>query len=178
MALPLPASPHCRRTKPLRLMTLIMVALTLVISAPARAELPRHPEAKLYDAARDAQADVDQALARAAPAGKRVILAMGANWCHDSKALAGWFETPRFKAMLAPAYELVYIDVGVPQKREGRNLEIARRYGIKKIKGTPTVLILSAEGKLLNAKDAPGWRNAASRSEEDVFRYFADFGRR
>jgi thioredoxin-related protein len=158
----------------------IAVILLLMVGArvPVAADPPQRHEARLYDAARDAQADVDAAFKRALTTGKRVILVMGANWCHDSKALAGWFETPRFKAMLAPAYELVYIDVGTPQKREGRNLEIARRFGIKKIKGTPTVLILSAEGTLLNAADAPGWRNAASRSEEDIFRYFADFGRR
>lgn len=136
-----------------------------------------HPEAKLYDAARDARADVSAALTRAKAADKRVILVMGANWCHDSKALAGWFESTRFKAMLAPKYEIVYVDVGKPQRREGRNIEIAQGYGIKKIKGTPTVLILSPDGQLLNKKDAPTWRNAASRSEDAIFAYFGEFGR-
>ena len=155
----------------LALLALLMVAMT----SPAHARSVA--EAKLYDATRDARADVAAALTRAKAANKRVILVMGANWCHDSKALAGWFETPRFKAMLAPLYEIVYIDVGKPQRREGRNIEIARGFGIQKIKGTPTVLILSRDGELLNKKDAPTWRNAASRSEDDIFRSFAEFGR-
>ena len=155
----------------------LFCAITLGLSLPASAAEPAHPEATLYDAARDARADVAAALDRAKAANKRVILVMGANWCHDSKALAGWFETPRFKAMLAPLYEIVYIDVGKPQRREGRNIEIARGYGIRKIKGTPTVLILSPDGELLNKKDAPTWRNAASRSEDDIFRSFAELGR-
>jgi thiol-disulfide isomerase/thioredoxin len=147
-----------------------LLALLLTFVAP---EGPaKHPEAALYDPARTASADVDAALSRARTSNKRVILVMGANWCHDSKALAGWFETPRFKAMLAAQYELVYVDVGM----KNRNIDIARRFGIKAIKGTPTVLILSPEGKLLNKKDAPGWRNAATRSEDDVFAYFANFG--
>lgn len=161
----------------------LILAVALAIAAPgvAAAAPPSttsaNPEAKLYDATRDARADVSAALARAKVSNKRVILVMGANWCHDSKALAGWFESARFKAMLAPLYEIVYIDVGKPQRREGRNIEIAREFGIKKIKGTPTVLILSTEGALLNKDDAPTWRNAASRSEDDIFSSFAEFGR-
>jgi thiol-disulfide isomerase/thioredoxin len=164
----------------------LLLALSLLTGAPpsvatATPSTPStastHPEANLYDASRDARADVSAALARAKAANKRVILVMGANWCHDSKALAGWFESARFKAMLTPLYEIVYVDVGKPQKREGRNIEIAQGYGIKKIKGTPTVLILSSEGALLNKKDAPTWRNAASRNEEAIFGYFAGFGR-
>ncbi len=159
----------------------LIFAVALVIAAPAAAAPPStisaHPEAKLYDASRDARADVSAALARAKASNKRVILVMGANWCHDSKALAGWFESARFKAMLTPKYEVVYIDVGKPQLREGRNIEIAQEFGIKKIKGTPTVLILSPDGTLLNKKDAPTWRNAASQSEDAIFAYFAEFGR-
>lgn len=163
---------------PLRIFIPLVFAVLLSLSLPvSAATTSAHPEAKLYDATRDARADVSAALARAKASNKRVILVMGANWCHDSKALAGWFESARFKAMLAPLYEIVYIDVGKPQRREGRNIEIAREFGIKKIKGTPTVLILSTEGALLNKKDAPTWRNAASRSEDDIFRSFAEFGR-
>ncbi|MEK6637373.1 MAG: thioredoxin family protein [Pseudomonadota bacterium] len=164
----------------------LLLALLLTIGTPAAATAPSlstpstistHPEAKLYDATRDARADVSAALTRAKASGRRVILVMGANWCHDSKSLAGWFESARFKAMLAPKYEIVYVDVGKPQRREGRNIEIAQGFGLKKIKGTPTVLILSPAGALLNKKDAPTWRNAASRSEDEIFRSFAEFGR-
>lgn len=161
----------------LLLALLLTIGAPVAVTAPTPSTISTHPEAKLYDATRDARADVSAALARAKAANKRVILVMGANWCHDSKALAGWFETVRFKAMLTPLYEIVYVDVGKPQRREGRNIEIAQGFGIERIKGTPTVLILSSEGVLLNKKDAPTWRNAASRSEDDIFRSFAEFGR-
>jgi Thioredoxin-like len=161
----------------LPLVLLLAIGAPVVVTAATPSTVSTHPEAKLYDATRDARADVNAALTRAKAANKRVILVMGANWCHDSKALAGWFESARFKAMLTPLYEIVYIDVGKPQRREGRNIEIARGFGSKKIKGTPTVLILSPDGVLLNKKDAPTWRNAASRSEDAIFAYFAEFGR-
>lgn len=124
-----------------------------------------HPEARLYSASADALADVDAALARAAMSGKRVLLVMGANWCHDSRALAGWLETPRFAAL---AYEIVYIDVGVPQTGEGRNLDIARRFGLAEMQGTPALLVLTPEGRAVNLDSAATWRNAASRSEEAI----------
>ncbi|VAV91655.1 hypothetical protein MNBD_ALPHA04-1988 [hydrothermal vent metagenome] len=135
-----------------------------------------HPEVKAFDKGRDAEADVDAALLRAKENGKRIILVMGANWCHDSRGLAGWLAQPRFAEMLKDKYEIVYIDIGKPQKGKGRNLEIAERFGVKKVKNTPVVLMLSSQGLLLNnAKDARSWRNAASREEDEIFDYFNRF---
>lgn len=141
------------------------------LSAPQTHAAAEHPEATPYEMDAKASKDVDAALARAVAADKRVLLVMGANWCHDSRGLAGWFEQPRFAAMLKTKYEVVYVDVGY----RDRNIDIAQRFGIKKIKGTPTVLVLSPRGALLNPKSAPTWRNAASRSEEEIFSYFDQF---
>ena len=132
---------------------------------------PDHPEATAYDRERAAQSDVDAALARAQQSGNRVLLVLGANWCHDSRGLAGWFNTPRLARMLALKYEVAYVDVGY----RDRNIDIAQRFGIDEIKGTPTVLVLSPAGELLNPESAPTWRNAASRSEDAIFDYFNDF---
>lgn len=130
-----------------------------------------HPEATPYDAIADAKADVDAVLLQAKANGRYALIVMGANWCHDSRALAGWFEEPHFAEMISANYQLVYVDVGY----KDRNLDIARRFGIKSIKGTPTVLIVDGDGKLLNKKDAPTWRNAASRSEDEIYSFFAEF---
>jgi len=150
---------------------LAMAATTAPQSVQAEAAVADHPEASPFEESADATAQADAALARALVAGKKVILVLGANWCHDSRGLAGWFAEPRFAAMLEAKYELVYVDVG----HKDRNLDIARRFGIKEIKGTPTVLVLSSAGELLNRASAPKWRNAASREEEDIFAYFDQF---
>jgi hypothetical protein len=143
-----------------------------VVAVPAKEA--GHIEVRAYDPTALASRDVDAALSRAALVNKRIIIVMGANWCHDSIGLAGWFATPRFAEMLSSKYEVVYVDVGVPQTGNGRNSDIAKRFKAKPVKGTPTVLILSPQGKLLNKKDAGSWRNAASRSEDDIYRYFAE----
>ena len=146
----------------------LALALAACASVPQAAAAP-HPEARAYTADADATADVDAALARAAVSGKRVLLVMGANWCHDSRALAGWLETPRFAALVAERYELVFVDVGMPQTGEGRNLDIARRFGIAELKNTPALLVLTPDGRALNTDTARDWRDAASRSEDAIF---------
>ena len=129
---------------------------------------PTYKEPRPFNKKAKAWDDVDAAFARARRNGKRVILAMGANWCHDSRSLGAKFETPAFQSLIADSYELVYVDVG----HKSRNIDIAQAYGIDEIVGTPTVLILSSDGDLLNGSTAPTWRNAASRTVDDALVYF------
>ena len=153
--------------------TAIAASLALAASAGAAyatpPEAPAHPEARLYAVTPDAMADVDAALARAAASGKRVLLVMGANWCHDSRALAGWLETPRFAVLVAERYELVFVNVGMPQTGDGHNLVIARRFGLTDFPGTPALLVLTAEGRAVNLDTAASWRDAASRSDDAIY---------
>lgn len=132
-----------------------------------------HPEARPFDPdpAIVAQAAVDETLTAAASAGKHAIIVMGANWCHDSRALAGWFETERFRTLLNENFEARYIDVG----QKDRNIDVAQRFGLENIVGTPTIIVTSPQGEVLNLDTAPSWRNAASRSEDDIYDYFAAF---
>jgi hypothetical protein len=144
-------------------------AIALALAVPALIAAAPNPEAKPFGHPGRAQHDIVAALSRAAANRHRVIVVFGANWCHDSRALAGWFATPRFHDMLAPKYEIVWVDVG----RKDKNLDLARRFGLAGIVGTPTVLIVDAAGKPLNLADAPTWRNAASRSGDAIYDYFA-----
>lgn len=128
-----------------------------------------YPEAESYAVSDDAEADVDAALARAAANDRRVLLVMGANWCHDSRALAGWLGTERFEALVEREYELVFVNIGMPQRGDGHNLGIARRFGLEELPGTPNLLVLTAEGELVNAETATTWRNAASRDEDAIY---------
>lgn len=145
-------------------------------AAPATVEPSANPESRAYFADRNAQQDVENALASAKVSGKTVIVIMGANWCHDSIGLAGRLDSPRFTQMMRDKYAIIYVDTGTPQTGNGRNLDIAKRFGIKKVKSTPLVMLISADGKLLNSKkDAASWRNASVRSQDDIYRYFAEF---
>ncbi|MEM9311344.1 MAG: thioredoxin family protein [Pseudomonadota bacterium] len=150
------------------LAALVLTGCATLVNA-ARGGGHDYPEAKAYAVSDDAEAEVDAALMRAGEKGTRVLLVMGANWCHDSRALAGWLGTERFAGLIAREYELVFVNVGRPQSGDGHNLDIARRFGVEDLPGTPNVLVLTAEGELVNADTATTWRNAASREEDTIF---------
>lgn len=146
------------------------LALALAACATGGPAIRTHgPQALAYDVSASAMGDVDAALARAGSANKRVLLVLGANWCHDSTALAGWLQTTRFAALVAQHYEPVFVNVGMPQTGDGHNLDVARRFGLAELPGTPALLVLTAEGKAVNLDTAASWRNAASRSEDAIF---------
>lgn len=131
-----------------------------------------HPEARPFDPEPSlvAQDDVDEALSQAALTNKNAIIVMGANWCHDSRALAGWFQTPRFDTMLQENFIVRYIDVGM----KDRNIDVAQRFGLDNIVGTPSIIVTDSQGTVLNLESAPTWRNAASRTEDSIFEYFLE----
>jgi hypothetical protein len=160
------------------LMAMLFLVQTVVHTshaAPPVAAQAAAEAGRVYNEDRDGSADVDAALSRAALSGRAVIVVLGANWCHDSTALAKWLAAPRFAAMMQPRFEIIFVDAGKPQTGDGRNQDIIKRFGGKKQKSTPYVMILSGAGKLLNRDDARSWRNADSRSEEDIYQYFAEF---
>ena len=153
-------------------LTLRIAAALPALALAACATTPpgaAHPEARAYAVGADAKADVEAALARAGASGKRVLLVLGANWCHDSRALAGWLQAPRFAALTAARYEVVFVDVGMPQTGEGVNLDVPRRFGLADMKGTPALLVLTPEGTPVNLDTAASWRNAASRDADAIF---------
>jgi hypothetical protein len=152
---------------------LAVFALSACATTPGQDGSAYHPEARSYAVSHDAMADVDAALAQAAVKGKHVLLVMGANWCHDSRALAGWLETERFAALVEAEYELVFVNIGMPQTGDGHNLAITRRFGLEDLPGTPNVLVLTATGVLVNADTATSWRNSASRSEDAIYKELA-----
>ena len=150
----------------------VAIALASCATVPgenmAEAENSAHPEATPFSVTGDAMARVDAALEAAAANDSRALIVLGANWCHDSRALAGWLETERFQSLLAEHYELVYVNVGLPQTGDGHNLDIARRFG-HEVEGTPNLLVVTPEGLLVNGDTATTWRNSASRSEDAIY---------
>lgn len=136
--------------------------------SPQEAEAFTHPEGAVYDPAIDASAAVDAALAKAGEEKKLLLLVMGANWCHDSRALASYLQQDTNAQMLAEHFVPVYVNVGLPQTGDGHNLAIATRFGLE-VEGTPNMLVIQADGTMLNsAEDAHSWRTAEARGPLEV----------
>ncbi len=123
---------------------------------------------KPFDEAADARADVEAAFAAAAADGRRVALILGGNWCHDSRALAARLAEGPLSALMAERFHTVFVDVG----RRERNLWLPRRYGLGTLAGTPTVLVVSAQGALLNPDNVFDLTTADSVPVQTITDYF------
>ena len=139
--------------------------------SPADAQKP--VEQKFFIETPDDEAMLKAELAKAKAAGKLAVILFGADWCHDSRSLAKVLTSPAFTAEFGPRFAVIFVDVGVPQAGQGRNLDLVKHYGVKHMKGTPAMFVISPNGKRLNSKkDAVSWRNAESRSQDYVFGWF------
>lgn len=117
----------------------------------------------------NAMADVDGALVRAAEADKNLLLIIGANWCHDSKALLTKLEAPSMAPLLLDQYEVQLINVGWFE----RGFDVAERFGLAIYTHTPTMLIIEPKSeRVLNAHDQHIFRDADKMTAEEVLAYF------
>ncbi|WP_417489251.1 thioredoxin family protein [Maricaulis sp.] len=117
-----------------------------------------------------AMAVVDDALAEALAEEKNLLLVFGANWCHDSRGLAGHFQDPELAATLEAHYVTRFIDVGW----RDQNHDVIRRFGVAALYATPMVMIIDpADETLLNRETRGDWGSAASRPVEQARTYFA-----
>jgi hypothetical protein len=148
-----------------------LVRLAMTAAQNERALYDNEP--RPFDETANAMDAVDAALNAAKASGKRPLLVLGGNWCHDSRGLAKKFETAPLQSLINDNFLPVWVDVG----HRDRNLDIARRFGIDAILGTPTVLILSPDGDLLNRDSVHDWRTADSKTLAETIEYFVFFAK-
>ena len=137
--------------------------LWLTAASPVVPGGPAIPVAHPYDETADAHAQVDAAFADAKRSGRTVLLDFGGNWCPDCRILAGVLQEPPVAAWMASHFVVVKIDVG----RRTKNMDISERYGVT-VKGVPTVLMVTPDGKLQNPDDPYGLSDARSMSSQAV----------
>ncbi len=158
-----------------------LIAALLLAAMPAgqasatgqAAAAAKTARAVYYPEDADAAKVLDAALLVAKADDKLAVIVFGADWCHDSQGLAKVLTSDAFKSEFGAGFTVTFIDVAKPQLGKGRNLDLAARFGIKRVAGTPTMVVISADGKRLNSKrDAQSWRNADSRPVEAIFGWF------
>jgi thiol-disulfide isomerase/thioredoxin len=149
----------------MRLFALFSVFLLLVPASWAEDDHPRP-----FDGNFSAMPVVDAALEEARDSDKRLLLVLGANWCHDSRGLAHHFEDPQLAATLEAHYVLRYIDVDW----RNENQAVSARFGVPAVYATPTVLVIDPDTEaLLNREDRSRWGSAASTPIEEARDWFA-----
>ena len=120
------------------------------------------PQAPFNETA-DAHADVALAISRAAATHKFVLLDFGGNWCPDCRVTSGVMMMNEVQPWIARNFIVVPIDVG----RMTKNLDIAQTYGLK-LHAVPTMVVLDATGKVLNAGNPTALSDARSMTPQAI----------
>ena len=145
------------------------LSLALVVAASPASAAETDPDGALYAPSDNALADVKQALATAGSEDHRALVVLGANWCHDSRALAARLNEPPLAEVIEENYELVFVDVGYYE--HGRDVTL--EFDVPNFYATPTVLIIDpSTGRLLNDEDRHMWANAYSIDMSSSLEYF------
>ncbi len=127
---------------------------------------------KVYLPSPDPLLDIEQTLVQAKANGKLAIIALGANWCHDSQSFAKKMFKPKFKALREKHYQLLFVDVGYLTKIK----PAITKLGHPVIYATPTVLVIDPSNNVqLNQHNMFVWRDAAKLSTRETIDYFTQF---
>ena len=133
------------------------------------ATVPPEESGELYLPSDDAVANVARVLETARENNKLALVVMGANWCHDSRALASRINKEPLKTLIDGQYETIFVDVGYLDKGK----TVISSLGPPVYYATPTVLIVDpVSGRLVNEQNRHLWADAYSISMEDSLEYF------
>ena len=127
------------------------------------------PDGALFEPSADPVADVQRAIATAGLTERRALVVLGADWCHDSRALAARLQQSPLAEVIQQHYELVLVDVGFYE--QGR--DVVQQFGMPHFYATPTVLIVEpGSGRLVDDEEHHMWGNAYRISMPDSVDYF------
>ena len=152
-----------------RLRTIVTLAIGLGLVASHVSAADTDEEGRLYQPSANPVADVERALDRAGADNQLALVVLGANWCHDSRALASRLHRPPLAELIQQHYELVFVDVGYYNK--GR--AVTQQFGVAHYYATPTVLIIDpSSGQVINNEDRHQWSNAYKIDMSTSVQYF------
>jgi hypothetical protein len=166
--------------------SLIFTSLALMLSAgisvtdihasgeavTEKAKITAVEAGELYIPSKDAMADLKTGFDTAQGSNKLALVVMGANWCHDSRALAARLFKEPLSTVIDAHYEVIFIDVGYLENGK----EVISSLGIPVYYATPTVLIVDPLSReVLNADDRNQWGNAYKISMKESVDYFAQY---
>ena len=143
--------------------------LSMLLAGCATVSGPDTPQ--IYDVKADGEQQIAVAVAQAGRERKRVLLNLGANWCSDSHAMFQLFNAnPEIRRVIEDHYVFEMFDVNRRGLRR-RNARVVERFGDPIAAGIPVLLILDANGVLLNNDPAERLADSAHNHPALVLAY-------
>ncbi len=152
------------------LMLLMTIASFSLLASDAQPDEHESRETgRVFLPSDDALGDLKATLKRARSEHKLALVILGADWCHDSLALAKRLQVEPLKSLINERYATLFVDVSNLTK--GR--DVIQSLGVPIYYATPTVLIVDPiSGRLINNGNRNMWGSAASISMDDSISYF------
>jgi thioredoxin 1 len=153
--------------KAYRLSLTLCIAMAAVVTSGVGFGESVKKEKEIYNERADAQAEIKEALAKAAAEHKRVIVVFGANWCYDCHVLDKAFHSSNLAPIIAANYEVVHVDIGKGEK----NQDLMSKYEVPMKRGIPGVAVLDPDGKLVYSQKEGEFENARALRPEDFLAF-------
>jgi thiol:disulfide interchange protein len=125
-----------------------MLCLSVLPAGAKVADSAPYQPVNQYDPKRDAEKDINDAIAEAKRTGKNVLLEVGADWCAWCKTMDTFYaDHPQLKQLKARHYVAVKIN----SSPENPNTKTLARY--PKGHCIPQLIVLDKNGKFLHSQD-------------------------
>jgi thiol:disulfide interchange protein len=124
---------------------------------------PKSVAERKYDPARNAAADIEQAVTEAQKTGKRVLLDVGGDWCQWCRTLDQFFHQ---HPDVLQVREANFITVHVYYGTDNKNEQVLSRYS--KVLGIPHFFVLDANGALLHSQHVVELQKDGGYNSENV----------
>lgn len=125
-------------------------------------------DAPFYLSYKDEDRKLQEQLQRADNEGKLLALVIGAQWCHDSRALAGYFQSPELNDVTSSTITMMTLDVGYLTNKK----PLLSQVGYPVYFATPTLLLIDPASKQVINRDSLGiWQSAHSQSADTLAEY-------
>lgn len=126
----------------------------------------------IFTPTKNQSAIVQQTLTAAKKENKLALIVLGAQWCGDSKGLAGKFSTPEMQKILNEKYQVLFVDAGYLDK----GYDVVKQFKQPIYYGTPTVMVIEPHsGNLLNKPTMQKWLSANNVPLQEYISYFKHF---
>ncbi|MBR9794203.1 MAG: hypothetical protein GYB58_20910 [Gammaproteobacteria bacterium] len=135
----------------------LTAVLMLVVAGPLLAGDDSSGFYQRYD---NEAAVVEHTIAQAVENHQLVALVLGAQWCHDSRALAGYLNDPAL-APVTKNIALLPVDVGYLENKHA----LLSQFGYPAYFATPTLLLIDPQTRrVINRASLPAWQSAHNES--------------
>ena len=133
------------------------VVLMLIVAWPLQAG---DNSSVFYVRHEDEAAVVEHTIAQAGENQQLVALVLGAQWCHDSRALADYYNDPAL-ADVTENIALLPVDVGYLENKH----TLLSQFGYPAYFATPTLLLIDPQTRqVINRATLPAWQSAHNES--------------